>query len=156
MHWIKTLFGRNVVPPSVDMPRLGHSAVDCASFGLLPKVALLLCLTMSFWLLIMNQGRRRSNGSRRLLIAHILRDIQRVARSIMQDLLQRVLPCFGFSYFLLLLDRDLAHPCGMSLIFATEYAEQSPGLITISFSEASPPLPLGVGGLKELCCALDD
>jgi hypothetical protein len=35
IHWIKALFGRNIVPPSVDMPRLRHSAVDCASFGLL-------------------------------------------------------------------------------------------------------------------------
>jgi hypothetical protein len=57
----------------------------------------------------------------------------------MQDLLRRVLPCFGFSDFLLLLGRDLARPCRVSLIFATEQAEQSPALITISSSEASPP-----------------
>jgi hypothetical protein len=98
------------VPPSVDMPRLRHSVVDCVSFGLLPKVALLLSLTMPFWMLIMNQGRRQrwrwwklspkslgvtgqSNGSHRLLIAHILWDIRRVARSSMQDLLRRVLSC---------------------------------------------------------------
>jgi hypothetical protein len=78
------------------MPRLGHSVVDCASFGLLPKVTLLLNLTMPLWQLIMNRGMRqwwrwwqfslgslgvtyRSNGSRRLLIAHILWDIWRVA-----------------------------------------------------------------------------
>jgi hypothetical protein len=74
----------------------------------------------------------------------------------MQDLLQWVLSCFGFSDFLLLLDRDLARPCRVSLIFATEQAEQSSGLITISSSEASPPLPLGAGGLKELYCAPND
>jgi hypothetical protein len=137
MHWIKPFFGQYVVPPSVDMPRLEHNVVDCASFGLLPKVTLLLSLTMPFWLLIMNQGRHqrwrwwqlslgslgvtcRSNGSHRLLIAYILRDIRRVAQSSMQDMLRRVLPCFGFNDFLLLLDRDLARHCGMSLIFATE------------------------------------
>ena len=57
----------------------------------------------------------------------------------MQDLLRRVLSCFGFSDFLLLLDRDLARPCRVSLIFATEQAEQHPELITISSSEASAP-----------------
>jgi hypothetical protein len=118
------------VPPSVDMPRLRHSAVDCASFRLLPKVTLLRSMMMPFWLLIMKRGRRqwwwwwqlspgslgvtcRSNRSHRLLIAHILRDIRRVTRSSMQDLLRLVLPCFGFSDFLLLLDGDLArlsHP----------------------------------------------
>jgi hypothetical protein len=95
------------------MSRLGHIDVDCASFGLLLKVTLLLSLTMPFWLLIMNDGRRQlwrwwqlspgslgvsrqSNRSCRLLIAHIFRDI----RSSMQDLLRRVLLCFGFSdYF---------------------------------------------------------
>jgi hypothetical protein len=34
--------------------------------------------------------------------------------------LRLILPCFGFSYFFLLLDRDLAHPCCMSLIFSIE------------------------------------
>jgi hypothetical protein len=62
----------------------------------------------------------RSNRSRRLLIAHILRDIRRVARSSMLDLLRLILPCFGFSDFLLLLDRDLACPCHVSLVFTTE------------------------------------
>jgi hypothetical protein len=90
------LFGRNVVPPLVDMPRLRHSVVDYVSFRLLLNVPLLLSLTMPFWLLVMNQGRRqwwwwwqlspgglgvtrRSNRSHRLLIAHILRDIRRIA-----------------------------------------------------------------------------
>jgi hypothetical protein len=134
IHWIKAFFSQNVVPPSVDMPRLRHNFVDCVSFGLLPKVTLLLSLTMPFWLLIMNRRRCqwwqlslgslgvtcRSNESCRLLIAHILRDIRRVTRSSMQDVLRRVLPCFGFSDFLLLLDRDLACPCGVSLVFATK------------------------------------
>jgi hypothetical protein len=148
------------VPPSVDMPRLGHSAIDCASFGLLPKVTLLLNLTMPFWLLIVTQGRRqwwwwwqlspgslgmtcRSNRGRRLLVAHILRDIQRVSRIIMQDLLRLVLPCFGFSDFLLLLDRDDTSlwcvPCPHHrigrIVFWADYHTFPPKLL--------PPLPLG-------------
>jgi hypothetical protein len=58
IHWIRALFGRNVVAPSVDMPRLRHSVVDYASFGLLSNVPLLLSLTMPFWLLVVNQSRR--------------------------------------------------------------------------------------------------
>jgi hypothetical protein len=38
--------------------RLGHSTVDCASFGLLPKVVLLLSVVVPFWLLTADQGRR--------------------------------------------------------------------------------------------------
>jgi hypothetical protein len=34
------------------MLRFKHSVVDCASFGLLPKVALLLSMIVPFWLLI--------------------------------------------------------------------------------------------------------
>jgi hypothetical protein len=141
--------------PSVDIPRLRHNVVDCTSFRLLPKVPLLLNLTMPFWLLIMSRGRRqrwwwqlslgslrvtcRGNRSCRLLIADVLRDIQRVARSSIQDLLRLILSCFSFSDFLLLLDRDLARPCGVPLVFAIEQAKQLPGLITIpSSAEASP------------------
>jgi hypothetical protein len=123
--------------PSVDMPRLGHSVVDCTSFGLLPKVMLLLNLSMPFWLLIVTRGRHqwwwwwqlslgslrmtcRRNRSHRLLIFYVLRDIRRVARSSMHDQLRLILSCFGFSNFLLLLDHDLARPCCVSLVFATE------------------------------------
>jgi hypothetical protein len=35
----------------VDMLRLWHSTVDCASFGLLPEVSLLMVLLTPFWLL---------------------------------------------------------------------------------------------------------
>jgi hypothetical protein len=35
----------------VDMLRLWHSTVDCASFRLLPKVSLLMGLLTPFWLL---------------------------------------------------------------------------------------------------------
>jgi hypothetical protein len=65
----------------------------------------------------------RSGRSHRLLIAYVLRDIRRVARSSMQYLLRLVLPCFGFSNFLMLLDRDLARPCCVSLVLAIEHAE---------------------------------
>jgi hypothetical protein len=58
----------------------------------------------------------------------------------MQDLLWLILSCFGFSNFLLLLDRDLARPCCVSLVLATEQAEQFPGMINVpSSAEASPP-----------------
>jgi hypothetical protein len=39
------------------MLRLRHIVVDCASFGLLPKVALLLSVVVPFWLLTVDQGR---------------------------------------------------------------------------------------------------
>jgi hypothetical protein len=35
----------------VDMLRFWHSTVDCASFGLLPKVSLLVSMLAPFWLL---------------------------------------------------------------------------------------------------------
>ena len=57
IHQIRIFFNRIVVAPLVDVLRLRHSAVDCASFRLLPKVALLLSVVMPFWLLTVNQGR---------------------------------------------------------------------------------------------------
>jgi hypothetical protein len=62
VHWVKALFGRNVVPPSVDMSRLRHNVVDCSSFRLILKVTLLLFLTRPFWLLIMNQAGASGGG----------------------------------------------------------------------------------------------
>jgi hypothetical protein len=35
----------------VDMLRFWHSVVDCASFGLLPEVSLLVSMLAPFWLL---------------------------------------------------------------------------------------------------------
>jgi hypothetical protein len=35
----------------VDVPRFLHSTVDCASFGLLPEVSLLVSVLALFWLL---------------------------------------------------------------------------------------------------------
>jgi hypothetical protein len=35
----------------IDMLRFWHSTVDCASFGLLPEVSLLMGLLTPFWLL---------------------------------------------------------------------------------------------------------
>jgi hypothetical protein len=35
----------------VDMIRFWHSTVDCASFGLLPEVSLLVSMLAPFWLL---------------------------------------------------------------------------------------------------------
>jgi hypothetical protein len=48
------------------------------------------------------------------------RELQRIARSSVQDLFRLFLSCFGFNYFFFLLDRDLARCCCMSLIFPTE------------------------------------
>ena len=57
IHQIRIFFNRIVMAHLVDVLRLRHSAVDCASFGLLLKVALLLSVVMPFWLLTVNQGR---------------------------------------------------------------------------------------------------
>jgi hypothetical protein len=74
------------------------------------------------------------------MIAYIFRDIWRVARISMEDLLWLILPCLSFSDFLLLLGRDLARPCCVTVVLAIEKAEQLLGLITIpSSTEASPP-----------------
>jgi hypothetical protein len=35
----------------IDMLRFWHSTVDCASFGLLPEISLLVGLLAPFWLL---------------------------------------------------------------------------------------------------------
>jgi hypothetical protein len=75
--------------------RLGHSAVNYASFGLLPEIMLLLSMVVSFWLLTAKPeyalavvavatGPKKlesdlPNRGRRLLIAYILWDIRRVA-----------------------------------------------------------------------------
>jgi hypothetical protein len=57
IHQIRIFINRIAVAPLVDVLRLRHIAVNCASFGLLPKVALLLSVVMPFWLLTTNQGR---------------------------------------------------------------------------------------------------
>jgi hypothetical protein len=46
---IKTVLGVGYL--LVDVLRLWHSTVDCASFGLLPEVSLLMSLLTPFWLL---------------------------------------------------------------------------------------------------------
>jgi hypothetical protein len=43
--------------PLIDVLRLRHSVVDCATFGVLLKVALLLSVVVPFWLLTVDQGR---------------------------------------------------------------------------------------------------
>jgi hypothetical protein len=57
IHQGRIFFNRITVAPLIDVFRLRHNVVDCASFGLLPKVALLLSVVMPFWLLTANQGR---------------------------------------------------------------------------------------------------
>jgi hypothetical protein len=51
IHQGRIFFNRIIVAPLIDVLRLRHSAVDYASFGLLPKVALLLSVVVPFWLL---------------------------------------------------------------------------------------------------------
>jgi hypothetical protein len=46
---VKTVLGVGYL--LVDMLRLWHSIVDCASFGLLPVISLLMGLLAPFWLL---------------------------------------------------------------------------------------------------------
>jgi hypothetical protein len=36
---------------SIDMLRFSHSTVDCASFGLLPEISLLMAMLAPSWLL---------------------------------------------------------------------------------------------------------
>jgi hypothetical protein len=60
----------------------------------------------------------------------------------MQNLLRLILPCFSFGNFFLLLNHDLARPCGMTFVFAAEQTKQFPRLISISSSEASAPSAL--------------
>jgi hypothetical protein len=57
IHQGRIFFNRITVEPLIGVLRLRHSIADCASFGLLPKVALLLSMVMPFWLLTANQGR---------------------------------------------------------------------------------------------------
>jgi hypothetical protein len=124
------------------MLRFRHSAVDCASFGLLPKVALLLSMIVPFCLLIMDQRwwwwqlgpgslgmACQRNRSHRLLFAYVLWDEWRITRSSVEDLLRLTLPRFSFSNFLLLLNCDLACPCCMALVLATKKIVQLSGLI---------------------------
>jgi hypothetical protein len=46
---VKTVLGVGYL--SIDMLRFCHSTVDCASFGLLPEISLLMGLLAPFWLL---------------------------------------------------------------------------------------------------------
>jgi hypothetical protein len=46
---VKTVSGVGYL--SIDMFRFMHSTVDCASFGLLPEISLLMGLLGPFWLL---------------------------------------------------------------------------------------------------------
>jgi hypothetical protein len=46
---VKTVSGVGYL--SIDMFRFWHSTVDCASFGLLPKISLVMGLLDPFWLL---------------------------------------------------------------------------------------------------------
>jgi hypothetical protein len=54
------------------------------------------------------------------MIVHILWYVWRVTRSSVQDLLRLVLPSFGFCYFLLFLNGDMAHSCSMALVLTIE------------------------------------
>jgi hypothetical protein len=55
MHQIIKFVSQTIAAPSVNMLRLRHSAVDCAGFGFLPKIALLLSMIAPFWLLVVDQ-----------------------------------------------------------------------------------------------------
>jgi hypothetical protein len=54
IHQGRIFFNRITVAPLIDVLRLRHSVVDYASFGFLPKVALLLSMEMPLWLFIAN------------------------------------------------------------------------------------------------------
>ena len=133
---------------SINVLRLWHSAIDCASFGLFSEVPLVLSILAPFWLLALLQRwwrRRLLPGSLRLtrrsyrncrVVAYIFWDIRRMIRSSVHDLLRLTLLCCSFGYLLLLLDGNLAHPGGMALVFTIEQAKCSPWLISKSSAEA--------------------
>ena len=149
--------------PSVALVNVSwfwYNAVDCPSFRLFTCVALLLNLAVPFWLLIVRRSWSHDwwwwwqdpcswgvscrsywccGLCKWLLIAHILRNVWGITRSNMQDLLWLILPCFGFSYFLLLLNCNLTCSGCMPLIFSTEQAEQPSWLRVESSSKASSP-----------------
>jgi hypothetical protein len=60
----------------------------------------------------------------------------------MEDLLRLILPRLSFSNFLLLLDHDLTRPRSVTLVLATEKAEQLLGLITEPSSNEASSSPL--------------
>jgi hypothetical protein len=133
---------------SVNVLRLWHSAIDCASFGLFSEVPLMLSILAPFWLLALLQRwwrRRLLLGSLRLtrrssrncgVVTYIFWDIGRMIRSSVHDLLRLTLLCCSFGYLLLLLDGNMAHPGGMALVFTTEQAKYSPWLISKPSAEA--------------------
>jgi hypothetical protein len=133
---------------SIDVLRLWHSAVDCASFGLFSEVPLVWSILAPFWLLALLQRwwrRRLLPGSLRLtcrsnrncrVVAYIFCDVRRMVRSSVHDLLRLSLLCCSFGYLLLLLDGNMAHPGGMALVFTTEQAKYSPWLISKPSAEA--------------------
>jgi hypothetical protein len=117
---------------SIDVLRLWHSAIDCASFGLLSEASLKVIVLTPFWLLSSLRRRWwwrlllrclglacRSNRSCRV-VAYIFWNIRRMIRSSMHDLLRLTLLRCCFCYLLLLLDGNMAHPSGMALVFTTE------------------------------------
>jgi hypothetical protein len=133
---------------SIDVLRLWHSAIDCASFGLFSEVPLVWSILALFWLLALLQRwwrRRLLPGSLRLtrrsnrncrVVAYIFWDVRRMIRSCVHDLLRLSLLCCSFGYFLLLLDGNMAHPGGMALVLTTEQTENSSWLISKSSAEA--------------------
>jgi hypothetical protein len=133
---------------SIDVLRLWHSAVDCASFGLFSEVPLSWSILAPFWLLSLLQRwwrRRLLPGSLRLtrrsnrncrVVAYIFWNVRRMIRSSVHDLLRLSLLCRSFGYFLLLLDGNMAHPGGMALVLTTEQAKNSSWLISKSSAEA--------------------
>jgi hypothetical protein len=117
---------------SINVLRLWHSAIDCASFGLLSEVSLKVIVLTPFWLLSSLRRRWwwrllprclglacRSNRSCRV-VAYIFWNIRRMIRSSMHDLLRLTLLRSCFCYLLLLLDRNVTHPGGMALVFTIE------------------------------------
>jgi hypothetical protein len=116
---------------SVNMLRLWHSTIDCASFGLFSEVPSEVSVLTPFWLLaslrwwwrwkLLPRCLRlacRSNRSCRV-VAYILCNIRRMVRSSMHDLLRLTLLCCSFCYLLLLLDGNMAHPGAVALVLTT-------------------------------------
>ena len=133
---------------SINVLRLWHSVIDCASFGLFSEVPLVWSILAPFWLLALLQRwwrRRLLPGSLRLtrrsnrncrVVAYIFWDVRRMIRSSVHDLLRLTLLCCSFGYLLLLLDGNMAHPGGMPFVLTAKQAKDSSWLISKSSAEA--------------------
>jgi hypothetical protein len=116
----------------VDVLRFWHSAVDCASFGLLSEVQLLMNVLAPLWLLTSLQwwwgwwllprclrlACRSNRGCR--MVTHVLWNVRGVIRGSVHNLLRLTLLGCSFCYLFLFLDGNIAHHGSVALVPTAE------------------------------------